>query len=92
MEENSRDLAEARRQGMSAALCSRLAMSDGTIRDMTEAVNQVSCLNDPVGEVVRMWWRPNKLQVGKVRIPLGVIGIIYESRPTVTVDAAITLP
>ena len=89
MEENSRDLAEARRQGMPAALYSRLAMSEGTIRDMTEAVNQVSCLNDPVGEVVRMWRRPNGLQVGKVRIPLGVIGIIYESRPTVTVDAAI---
>ena len=89
MEENSRDLAEARRQGMPAALYSRLAMSEGTIRDMTEAVNQVSCLNDPVGEVVRMWRRPNGLQVGKVRIPLGVIGIIYESRPTVTVDAGI---
>ena len=89
MEENSKDLAEARRQGMPAAMYSRLAMSDGTIRDMTEAVHQVSGLNDPVGEVVRLWRRPNGLQVGKVRIPLGVIGIIYESRPTVTVDAAI---
>jgi glutamate-5-semialdehyde dehydrogenase len=87
-EENRKDLAAARKLGMSAALCSRLTVTDETIDAMIDAVNQVACLNDPVGEVVRMWKRPNNLLVGKVRIPLGVIGIIYESRPNVTLDAA----
>jgi glutamate-5-semialdehyde dehydrogenase len=87
-EENGRDLAAARQQGMTAALYARLTVTDGTIDDMIDAVYQVATLNDPVGEVVRMWRRPNELLVGKVRIPLGVIGIIYESRPNVTLDAA----
>ncbi len=87
-EENAKDLAAARQQGMSAALYSRLTVTDETIDAMIDAVNQVTVLSDPVGEVVRMWRRPNDLLVGKVRIPLGVIGIIYESRPNVTLDAA----
>jgi glutamate-5-semialdehyde dehydrogenase len=86
--ENGKDLAAARQQGMSDAMCARLTVSDRTIDDMIDALNQVALLNDPVGEVVRMWRRPNDLLVGKVRIPLGVIGIIYESRPNVTLDAA----
>jgi glutamate-5-semialdehyde dehydrogenase len=87
-EENGRDLAAARQQDMTAALYARLTVTDGTIDDMIDALHQVAALNDPVGEVVRMWRRPNELLVGKVRIPLGVIGIIYESRPNVTLDAA----
>jgi glutamate-5-semialdehyde dehydrogenase len=87
-EENGKDREAARQQGMSAALYARLTVSDETIDAMIDALNQLICLNDPVGEVVRMWKRPNELLVGKVRIPLGVIGIIYESRPNVTLDAA----
>jgi glutamate-5-semialdehyde dehydrogenase len=87
-EENEKDLAIARQQGMAAALYARLTVTDGIIDAMIDAVNQVGVLNDPVGEVVRMWRRPNELLVGRVRIPLGVIGIIYESRPNVTLDAA----
>jgi glutamate-5-semialdehyde dehydrogenase len=86
--ENGKDLEDARRQGMTAALCARLTVTDETIDAMIDVVNQVTSLADPVGEVVKMWRRPNELLVGKVRIPLGVIGIIYESRPNVTLDAA----
>jgi len=86
--ENKRDLQAAQTQGLSAAMLDRLTVADDGINAMIEALKQVSLLNDPVGEVVRMWKRPNNLLVGKVRIPLGVIGIIYESRPNVTVDAA----
>jgi len=87
-EENEKDLRDAEDKGLSPALIDRLTLTDNVITGMSAGVVEVSQLPDPVGEVVTMWKRPNDLLVGKVRIPLGVIGIIYESRPTVTVDAA----
>jgi len=85
---NSRDVATARKAGLSAALIDRLALTDKVIQGMATSLREVAALPDPVGEVVRIWKRPNGLQVGRMRIPLGVIGIIYESRPNVTSDAA----
>jgi len=86
--ENERDLRAAREKGLSKALIDRLTLSDKVINTMASGIQEVAALPDPVGEVVRMWKRPNDLLVGKVRIPLGVITIIYESRPNVTADAA----
>ena len=86
--ENEKDLGDAEAKKLSPALIDRLTLTDKVITAMSEGVVEVAQLPDPVGEVVAMWKRPNDLLVGKVRIPLGVIGIIYESRPTVTVDAA----
>jgi glutamate-5-semialdehyde dehydrogenase len=85
---NALDLASARKAGLSAAMIDRLTLSDKTLRGMAESLKAVALLPDPVGEVTRMWTRPNGLRVGKMRIPLGVIGMIYESRPNVTSDAA----
>lgn len=87
-EENEKDLALAKEQGMSPAMLDRLTLDAKTLKSMAEALSEVAALPDPVGEVTGMWKRPNGLQVGRVRIPLGVIGFIYESRPNVTVDAA----
>jgi len=87
-EANDKDVRAAEDKGLSPALIDRLTLTDTVITGMSEGVVEVAQLPDPVGEVVTMWKRPNGLLVGKVRIPLGVIGIIYESRPTVTVDAA----
>lgn len=86
--ENEKDLASARHKGLSEAFIDRLILSDKVIRSMAEGLRDVAALPDPVGEVPRMWRRPNGLTVGRVRIPLGVIGMIYESRPNVTIDAA----
>jgi glutamate-5-semialdehyde dehydrogenase len=85
---NARDLAAGREKGLSAAMLDRLMLDDKRIESMAAALRQVAALPDPVGAVDRMWLRPNGLQVGKMRIPLGVIGIIYEARPNVTADAA----
>jgi len=87
-QENQKDLAEARRSSLSAAMIDRLTLSDRVIADMAAGLEEVARLPDPVGAVARMWRRPNGLLVGRVRIPLGVVGIIYESRPNVTIDAA----
>ncbi|MFH1675262.1 MAG: glutamate-5-semialdehyde dehydrogenase [Pseudomonadota bacterium] len=87
-EENKKDLAYAEEKGLSAAMIDRLTIKDSTIESMVSGLREVVQLPDPVGAVTKMWIRPNGLQVGKMRIPLGVIGIIYESRPNVTVDAA----
>ena len=87
-QENEKDLALAKEQGMSTAMLDRLALDAKTLQGMADALHEVAALPDPVGEVTGMWKRPNGLQVGRVRIPLGVIGFIYESRPNVTVDAA----
>ncbi|RJP59592.1 MAG: glutamate-5-semialdehyde dehydrogenase [Deltaproteobacteria bacterium] len=87
-QENENDLENAKEKGLSDAFIDRLTLSDSTIQSMAEGLRDVAALPDPVGEVTRMWRRPNNLLVGKVRIPLGVIGIIYESRPNVTADAA----
>ncbi len=87
-EENKKDLEGAREKGLTKAMLDRLTLSDRVISGMAAGLKEVAALPDPVGEVTGMWTRPNGLQVGKVRIPIGVIGIIYESRPNVTADAA----
>ena len=86
--ENQKDLTEAKEKGLSAAMIDRLTVSDAVIESMAKGLRDVAALRDPVGEVTGMWLRPNGLQVGRVRIPLGVIGMIYEARPNATVDAA----
>ncbi len=86
--ENRRDLTAATGAGMTGAMIDRLTLDHETIQSMAEGLREVAGLPDPVGEVTGMWKRPNGLLVGRVRIPLGVIGFIYESRPNVTVDAA----
>ncbi len=87
-EENQKDLERAREMGLSAAMIDRLTVNPKTLASMTEGLRDVVGLEDPVGAIARTWRRPNGLQVSRMRIPLGVIGIIYESRPNVTVDAA----
>jgi glutamate-5-semialdehyde dehydrogenase len=86
--ENQKDIAAAQQQGQPAAFIDRLTLSDKVINAMIQGLNEVIHLPDPVGAVTSMWRRPNGLLVGRQRIPLGVIGFIYESRPNVTVDAA----
>ncbi len=88
LSENKRDVANARDKGISAALIDRLTIKNETIETMVQGLREVAALPDPVGRVESMWRRPNGLMVGRMRIPLGVIGIIYESRPNVTVDAS----
>ncbi|MCK4839571.1 MAG: glutamate-5-semialdehyde dehydrogenase [Desulfobulbaceae bacterium] len=87
-QENQKDLEAGRAKGLSAAMLDRLELSDKVIDAMVGGLREVAVLPDPVGEVTEMAKRPNGIMVGKMRIPLGVIGIIYESRPNVTVDAA----
>ncbi|MDD2390736.1 MAG: glutamate-5-semialdehyde dehydrogenase [Desulfobacterales bacterium] len=87
-EENRRDLVKAREKGLSSAMIDRLTVTDSTIASMAGGLREVAVLDDPVGAMSRAWIRPNGLQISKMRIPLGVIGIIYESRPNVTIDAA----
>jgi glutamate-5-semialdehyde dehydrogenase len=84
---NARDLDAARAKGLSAALLDRLALDAGRIEGMARGVEEIAALPDPVGTVVAQWTRPNGLDIARVRVPLGVIGIIYESRPNVTCDA-----
>ncbi|HEU4340358.1 MAG TPA: glutamate-5-semialdehyde dehydrogenase [Candidatus Binatia bacterium] len=88
LEENKQDLAAARQAGLSNALVDRLALNADRIEAMAKGLRDIAALPDPVREIVKMWRRPNGLQVGKMRIPLGVVGIIYEARPNVTADAA----
>ncbi len=85
---NGKDLETGRQKGLSAAMLDRLMLDEKRIGGIADALREVAALPDPVGEVTRMWKRPNELMVGKMRIPLGTIGIIYESRPNVTADAA----
>lgn len=87
-EENRRDVEDAKGKGFSQAFIDRLSLTPSRIKAMAEGLREIAALGDPVGEVVRMWRRPNGLLVGKMRIPLGVIGIIYEARPNVTADAS----
>jgi len=86
--ENTKDLEHAREAGLSAAMIDRLTLTEKTIQGIARGLDEVAALPDPVGKITSMWRRPNGLLVGKMRIPLGVIGIIYESRPNVTADAA----
>jgi glutamate-5-semialdehyde dehydrogenase len=86
--ENAKDVAGAKKMGISRAMLERLTLKQDTIEQMAKGLREVAALPDPVGKVTSMWRRPNGLLVGRMRIPLGVIGIIYESRPNVTVDAS----
>jgi glutamate-5-semialdehyde dehydrogenase len=86
---NQEDVAAARLAGTSGALLDRLELTEKRFREMVEGVRHVAELPDPVGEVIKKWNRPNKLEIFKVRVPIGLIGIIYESRPNVTVDSAV---
>ena len=88
IEENQKDLAAGEKAHLSLAMMDRLRLTPAIIQGMAEGLREVVRLPDPVGEVVRMWRRKNGLMVGRMRIPIGVIGIIYESRPNVTADAA----
>lgn len=86
--ENARDVAAAKASGLVPAMIDRLTLTDGVIRSMVGGLREVAALEDPVGSSARSYRRPNGLEVSRVRIPLGVIGFIYESRPNVTIDAA----
>ena len=88
LEENAKDVAAARAAGQTAAFVDRLTLTEVRIDGMARGVRQIADLPDPVGAITGMWRRPNGLEVGRMRVPLGVIGIIYESRPNVTADAA----
>jgi glutamate-5-semialdehyde dehydrogenase len=85
---NDEDVREAKAKGLADPMVQRLVLGESKWRDMVAGLRDVAALPDPVGEIVHSWVRPNGLRVGRMRIPLGVIGIIYESRPNVTVDAA----
>ncbi|HYT55867.1 MAG TPA: glutamate-5-semialdehyde dehydrogenase, partial [Verrucomicrobiae bacterium] len=88
IEENEKDLEFANKAGASSAVLDRIALNPSRVNGMAKGLREVAALPDPVREVIKMWRRPNGLQVGRMRIPLGVIGIIYEARPNVTADAA----
>lgn len=85
---NEQDLEAGRLKGLAPAMLDRLALDEKRIRAMADGLREVATLPDPVGEITGMWRRPNGIQVGRMRIPLGVIGIVYEARPNVTADAA----
>jgi glutamate-5-semialdehyde dehydrogenase len=86
--ENRKDLMEAEKKGLSKAMIDRLTLNPDRIKAMSDGLREVAALPDPVGEVLRMWRRPNGMEVGRMRVPIGLIGIIYESRPNVTADSA----
>ncbi|MGE5405119.1 MAG: glutamate-5-semialdehyde dehydrogenase [Candidatus Saccharibacteria bacterium] len=85
---NAIDMAEGQKMGLSKTLQDRLMLNEKRIKEMAEGLEAVVALPDPIGEVTKMWKRPNGIEIGKVRVPMGVVGIIYESRPNVTADAA----
>lgn len=85
---NAEDLKAAKEKNLESALIDRLELSDARINDMTEGLNQIATLTDPIGTITDLAMRPSGIQVGNMRVPLGVVGIIYESRPNVTADAA----
>jgi glutamate-5-semialdehyde dehydrogenase len=89
LEANRRDVDAGKAAGLTGALLDRLELTEKRFAEMTEGVRQVARLPDPVGEVMRKWKRPNGLEIAKIRVPIGLIGIIYESRPNVTVDSAV---
>lgn len=88
LEANRADMERERANGMSEGMLDRLMLNENRVRDMAVGLRQVAELPDPIGEVMADWRRPNGLEIRKVRVPMGVIGIIYEARPNVTVDAA----
>jgi glutamate-5-semialdehyde dehydrogenase len=88
LQANAEDVAEAKSRGLSSAMLDRLALDDQRIEAIAAGLEAVAALDDPIGRVIGEWQRPNGLRIARVRVPLGVIGIIYESRPNVTADAA----
>jgi len=86
--ENKKDIQYARKKGLSKAMIDRLTLTEKRVSEMAQGLVEVEALPDPVGEIVKVQRRPNGMSVGKMRVPIGVIGIIYESRPNVTADAA----
>jgi glutamate-5-semialdehyde dehydrogenase len=89
LEANRKDVEAGKSAGLTGALLDRLELTEKRFTEMVEGVRQVARLSDPVGQVVRKWKRPNGLEIEKIRVPIGLIGIIYESRPNVTVDSAV---
>jgi len=85
--ENQKDIEAAKVKSLSQALIDRLTLNEKRIKEMARGIRDVAALPDPVGEITRMWQRPNGMRVGRIRVPIGVIGIIYESRPNVTADS-----
>ncbi|MCH8091838.1 MAG: glutamate-5-semialdehyde dehydrogenase [Proteobacteria bacterium] len=85
---NDTDMETAKTRGLSSAMLDRLKLDDGRIEAMAKGLEDIAALTDPVGQVIAEWTRPNGLRISRVRVPLGVIGVIYESRPNVTSDAA----
>ncbi len=88
LDANQKDVEDARARSLKAALLDRLALDKRKIIDMAKCLREVSELPDPVGAIVNTWTRPNGLIIGQMSVPLGVVGVIYESRPNVTSDAA----
>ena len=86
---NALDVDTARESGLSDAMIDRLQLDEKRLAAMADGMRAVAALDDPVGETIRAWTRPNGLEINKVRVPIGVVGIIYESRPNVTSDAAV---
>jgi len=84
---NKKDIEFARKKGLTKAMIDRLMLTNQGIEDMAQGLVEIAALPDPIGEITKMWQRPNGMSVGKMRVPLGVISIIYESRPNVTADA-----
>jgi len=85
---NREDVAAGKRNGLSSALIDRLSLNDARIEAMAQGLDAIVALPDPLGETIARWRRPNGLEISQVRVPLGVVGVIYESRPNVTADAA----
>ncbi len=86
--ENKKDLEAGEKKGLSSAMLDRLKLTPDRIKTMADGLREVAALPDPVGEIIKMWRRPNGMEVGRMRVPIGLIGIIYESRPNVTADSA----
>ena len=84
---NMMDVENGINNGMSKAMLDRLTLTPERIEGLAEGVRQVASLDDPIGEVIHMWERPNGIKIGQMRVPIGVVGMIYESRPNVTSDA-----
>ena len=89
LSENKKDIENGKKNGITDAFLDRLLLNKRRIEEMSEGLKQVASLPDPIGDVTKMWKRPNGLSIGQIRVPLGVIGIIYEARPNVTLDAAV---
>src|SRR5437762_2418311 len=89
LEANAKDVAKAAADGLSKAMIERLTLNPKRLEAMAGGIREVAALPDPVGEIIRDWTRPNGLRISKIRVPIGVVGIIYESRPNVTSDAAV---